>query len=477
MSLETRNFIGGEFVPAQSAQWLERQDPLTHRPLTRVPDSDLLDVVRAVQAANKAWSAWSRVEGEARADHLRKIAERLKAREDEFAHAVSLETGTPIARARISAARAREVFGYLSEAITAVRPTDETAEARFWNHRLPIGLVAIVSPLDEPLFTLGSRVAAALSAGNVVIAKPSSHAPRTAQLFAECVLQAGLPAGVFNLVQGRGERVGAAIAQHPGISTVSFTGSTDTGRRLQINAAEFLKRTQLALGACNSVLVLDGVDLVKTSAAVARLCLTGLVPQALKGQRVFVQDSIYKKFLEAFQTAVERIATGDPRLDSTELGPLARSRDVEGFRRAVAQARSEKGKLLVGGVEPQEGNFVRPTVVYDLHLCSTLQQDEVTGPLALVESVKYPHDAIRHTNTSPLGSAAYVFHPDGEAARKIAERIECGRVFINTAEPPWSVRATYGGLKLSGLGAEGGLASLMFFSRQSLLAMPRIESS
>jgi acyl-CoA reductase-like NAD-dependent aldehyde dehydrogenase len=286
-------------------------------------------------------------------------------------------------------------------------------------------------------------------------------------------LPAGFSASVFNLVQGRGVQVGRAITSHPGISTIAFVGRTETGREIQAAGSEFLKRVQLSLSGSNAVLVFAETDLEKTAAAVVRLCLTSETSAAFRGARVFIQESIYQEFLELLKVQAGAVKAAMPRQVGSRLGPLisAEARDV--FCSRVAQATSEKGKILFGGTERPEdlprGNFVVPTAIYDFTLCSTLQQEEVIGPLVLVSSFKYQNDAVKLASNSPFGQVVYLFHRDASKALRIAYKIDSGRVFINPSRPIWDSRGHFAGIKASGLGGEGGPEGLDFFRRQTMI--------
>jgi aminomuconate-semialdehyde/2-hydroxymuconate-6-semialdehyde dehydrogenase len=474
------NFIGGEFVEPSTKSWFEKLNPATGSNMAEVPDSDLLDVVRAIQAANKAWGTWQKSEVSQRVELLLAIAEALTSQAERLAGLQSLEEGSPYHDAlKNSLPRASGIFRHHARLLeTSLEKSLIGARETFSSHRLPYGVTAILTPWCDPFVNLASRAAASLAAGNVVIAKPSELAPQSAQAFAEVLHSAGLPSGVFNLVQGRGDKAGRALVGHPGLSLISFMGKTTTGRDVLAQSAEFLKRTHLALGARNPVLVFAGTDLKKSMPAIVAATMPFHGQTCLRGSRVFVQETIYDQFLESYQAEVAKLKTGDPMHEQTSLGPLV-SPDLKArFEAAVSQSETEKGKLLFGGrgvpdgLEGafKEGFFVRPTAVFDLTLCSTLQQEEVVGPLVTIASFKYQHDAIKQANNNPFGQAAYVFEPQAARAMRVAQKIEAGRVFINSSGPLGDVRMGFGGLKTSGLGREGGEELLNFFSKQTLIS-------
>lgn len=474
--IETRSYIGGDFVNPNEDKWFEQSSPVTHELISRVPNSGLMDVVRAVQAANKGYSAWQKEPKASCSDACQKIADSLLQAALEIALIQSQETGLPFTQSMQTLHRAVALFRFysgLSAEIAGMPSAQMGAKSSHLvrSNYLPIGVVALILPAHDPVIAFASRLAAALAAGNVVIAKASSSAPRTYDALARAIHRSGLSPGVFNLLQGRGVAVGQAIVQHPGLSTLSFAGRTDTGRIIAQEASEPLKRLQMSLSACNSILVFDGVEVEQVAKLVAGLSLSGRAPAHLRGARVFVQERIYKEFLSALEHVAKQIVIGDPSRPETDLGPLIRVHEKQRFTDAVSQALKERGKLLPQSAEmlPERGNFVRPTVVYDVSLCSTLQQEEILGPLAMVESFKYQHDAIKTANNSPFGQIAYVFHADPDKAATIGARISAGRVILNPGvQIELPLEASFGGLRASGFGREGGLASFEFFSRQTM---------
>lgn len=464
--MKMQNFIGGEFVDPQSKKWMVRTSPWTSTVDAEIPDSDLMDVVKSIQAANKAWATWQKIEAPQRAAHLTAIADQLQSRAVELAKAQSADEGCAEKYAAfVSLPRAIEIFRNFARLILDgnVRAA-ASSSTLFTSHRLPHGVVALITPYSDPFVSLASRVAPAIAAGNVVIAKPSEFAPRSAQEFSACVAASGLPSGVFNLVQGRGESVGQSLVMHPGLSMIAFIGSTDVGRQILVQSAEQLKKIHLSMSGRNPVLIFNGTDLVKTMPAIVQATMNFHGPTCYRGSRLFVQEAIYKDFLAAYQTAVDKLAL--------EIGPLANERLRDRFKSAVEQAVAENGKILFGGSHQTErpGFFVAPTAVFDLTNCSTLQQEEVIGPFVTISSFKYQHEAIKHANTSPLGLGAYVFEPQGAKALRVAQKLEAGRIFINSPGPIFNDSIGAGGLKASGLGREGAAELLEFFSKASVIA-------
>jgi aminomuconate-semialdehyde/2-hydroxymuconate-6-semialdehyde dehydrogenase len=479
------NLIGGEWKAPMAQTWFSRENPSTGEPHAEVPDSDLMEVVQAVQAANQAFQAWQKLEKDERPRLLNGIAARLEAKLEALSRLQCADTGILLVRARAIVAEASALFRARAAELDSGLVQNEAAlKARVKHERLPIGLVGILTPSSDALSMMASRVSAALAAGNAVILKPSELAPLTAQAFSEIVLEAlqetGLPAGIFNLVQGRGEQAGMALVQHPGISTLAFAGRTENGRRVLAASAEFLKKTHLALGGRNPVLVFADSNFEELMPLLKRIALGTDGPACLRGSRFFVQESAYKRFLELFEATIASTVIGDPCELQTELGPLISAGDKKRFQEAVAQASREKGKELLPHERREEslarlpislgqGHFMAPAVSYDLTLCSTLQQEEIPGPFVSVASFKYLHEAVKHANNSPLGLAAYVFHGDEAKAMRVASQIAAGRIFVGGGARDVDA-FSFGGVKQSGLGLEGGDELVRFFSRETLIA-------
>lgn len=463
---ENLNFIGGEFVPATSGKTLEKRDPSTGEPNAHIADSDLLDAVGAIRAAHQNLAAWTKTSAEERAALLTSIAAAIEANAAAFALAIARDLGTPVAQTlRFSVPDAAAHFRAHASLVTET--ADRTSSLK--QSKAPVGLVAVITPASDPLACLASRVAPALAQGNAVIAKVARTAPETGVVFAQTLKDAGVPAGVFACLQGRGDVIGEILVQHPGISTIAFMGSSEVGRRVNAVAAESMKKIHLSLGAKNAVLLFGGVDLENVVPKVAAIC-AGLFPsRALQGSRLFVQQTIFGETLERLKAEFDALRIGSPLESGTQLGPLPTDIATKRFREAVAMARKENGKMVTGAnAEQLKDHFVSPTLFADLTNCSTLQQDEIAGPLVLASSFKYQHEALKHANVSPFGRAGYVFEADPEKADRVARKFEVGCVYLNSSEPHFAARQAVPLLKNSGSNDEGTIALLDFFSRSSV---------
>jgi acyl-CoA reductase-like NAD-dependent aldehyde dehydrogenase len=455
-STQHLNFINGEFVSSTSGKWLQKRllsdqaiGPEIKPEIKReVADSDLMDVVRAVQAANKALPNWIKTTPEQRAQTLLKIADLIEKQAGAFAKVIFEDLGTNEAETlRSSIPVAIEHFRAHARAIDPSVMEKQSP---------PLGLVAAIFPASDPLVCMASRIAPALAYANVMIAKASRFTPATGALFSQVVKEAEIPAGVFNLLQGRGDEVGEAIVRHPGIQAISFMGSTETGRKVALSAAESFKKVHYSLGAKNPVLVFANTDLTTTIPQVARLCLGSHPSLAYKGSRLFIQESIFKPAVELLKTEIEKSPTM----------PLAKPEHVTRYNEAIRLALKENGRPIVGGGEMSESNhWVMPALFADLTNCSTLQQDEIAGPLVLASSFKYQHEALKHANVSPYGRLGFVFENDPEKALRVAEKLEAGSVFTNNSNVRFDALEEIPLLKNSGFSPEGGAALARFFSR------------
>ena len=488
------NFIGGERRLPIGGEYLTRHEPATGEAVTNVPDSDLVDLALSLKAANSAFTLWGALSRSERATLLLKAAEILSAHAPELAALDSRLTGQPLAEANAVTApaaaeefrrHAHRLFANPQKAPDRITQAPSGGEEVSFSRLHPVGLVGLILPWSAPTFELARKLAPALAAGCCVIIKPTSLAPASALRMAELLHISGFPPGTVNVVCGRGESIGEAMAMHPGISTLSLTGSLQTARLVQASTASapgtLLKKWQMSLGGRNAVLVFGDVNIEKAAVDVAELCFPFHARTADRGSRLFIQESIYKPFLDALARAVtEKLSVGAPEDPQTRIGPLPSAELMGRFESACEQARAEKGKPLLGRAtgRAREGWFVEPEIFYDLTLCSTLQQEEVIGPFVTASSFKYQHDAIKQANASPYGKTSYVFTSELARALKVSVKLEAGTVEVNptrvsttglatTAPGSAAMRAIGAGNKNSGLGADGGEELFEFFQKPS----------
>jgi aminomuconate-semialdehyde/2-hydroxymuconate-6-semialdehyde dehydrogenase len=466
------NYIGGEFVPAQAGRWLEDLDPARNRRIASIPRSESSDVDDAANAASEARrGAWGQSGVGERADLLEAVADKIEARLDDFARLESLDTGKPFALARsVDIPRAVANFRFFAGAVRHQSTgCHSMANALNYTVRKPVGTFGLITPWNLPLYLLSWKTAPALAMGNCVVAKPSELTPLTASALAEVFSEIGAPAGCFNLVHGLGAEVGQAIVEHEDITGISFTGGTETGKRVAATAAPMFKKLSLELGGKNPSIVFADCDLEKTVEGVVRAAFANQGQVCLCGSRILVERSIYDQFSAAFVERVRELRPGDPQQGDTNFGALISlgHRDkVEGYAKLAAE---EGGEILCGGKRPElsgdlaEGAFFEPTVVAGLAPSSRCSTEEIFGPVVTLHPFDTEAEALEIANGVRYGLAASVWTNDLTRAHRVSEAIESGMVWVNT----WllrDLRVPFGGMKDSGVGREGGRHSLEFFS-------------
>ena len=470
--LHINPFIAGRHVEPHSGRYLDDLDPATGQPCARVADGDARDVEAAVQAAAAAFPAWARTPAAERSRLLLDIAHRIETDLERLAHAECLDTGKPIRLARtVDIPRAASNFRFFATAILHTHSEAYRTDTLALNYTLhqPLGVVALISPWNLPLYLFSWKIAPALAAGNTAVAKPSELTPMTAHLLAEICAAAGLPPGVLNVVHGQGRKVGAALVAHPQVRAVSFTGGTATGADIARTAAPLFKKLTLELGGKNPNLVFADADMDVALQTSVRSAFDNQGEICLCGSRIFVEQSAYARFVERFVAQARRLKIGDPLEADTDQGALISAAHRDKVLSYVELARQEGGRILCGG-DPaavsgrcQGGFFVEPTVIVDLPVECRVNQEEIFGPVVTITPFRDEDEAIRYANATPFGLSASLWTRDLARAHRVAERLETGTVWVNC----WllrDLRTPFGGVKNSGLGREGGEEALCFFT-------------
>ncbi|MFI5932910.1 aldehyde dehydrogenase family protein [Actinoplanes sp. NPDC051494] len=458
-------YIGGRWVSPNSDTTLPVENPATEEIIGHVPAGNAVDVDRAVTAARTAFEGWSRTPSAERGAMLGKLHEALSARTGEIARTVGLELGTPlkIAKAVQAGLPLAVLRGY---ADLASNPAPEETIGHSLIAREPVGVVGAITPWNYPLHQVVAKVAAALAAGCTVVLKPSELTPLVAYLLLDAADEAGLPAGVLNLVPGTGRDVGAAIAGHPDVDMVSFTGSTATGRAITHAAADRIAKVSLELGGKSANIILADADLTKAVKVGVGNAFLNSGQTCTAWTRMLVHRSLYADAVELAATAAAGYRTGDPFDETTRLGPLvsaAQRARVQGF---IARA---DAKLVAGGAPvPDKGYFVPATVFADVDPDSELAQEEIFGPVLSIIPFEDDDDAVRIANNSRYGLAGGVWGTPYRAL-DVARRLRTGAVDVNGAA--FNPVAPFGGYKQSGIGRELGAHGLAEFQQTKAIQL------
>jgi aldehyde dehydrogenase (NAD+) len=456
------HWIDGQAVPFDGPG-IDVVNPATGAVIAAVPDGTAADVDRAVAAATAAFPAWAATAPAERAAIVQRISERLQARAEEIAATITADVGAPIAFSRMAQAGLPIMVTAMTAGLAEDFPWSEEI-ANSLIVREPIGVVGAITPWNFPLQQLVTKVVPAMLAGNTVVLKPSEVAPLVVRIFAEVAADAGLPAGVFNVVYGTGQVVGEAIASHPGIGMVSFTGSTRVGKRISVVASETVKRVALELGGKSAAIILRDAD------------LEAAVPQVLAGAwansgqvcgaytRMLVPAELRDEAVRLVREAAGEFTVGDPTDETTRLGPVIseaqRRRVVDYIEKGVADGAT----VVTGGPGPVEGleggAYVRPTIFADVDPDSVIAREEIFGPVLAIISYTDDDNAVEIANNTIYGLNGAVFG-EAEHALAIAKRMHTGQVAINDSQ--MNLLAPFGGYKQSGNGREMGRFGLEEF--------------
>lgn len=460
-------YINGAWVPSEGTGVLEVTNSATEEIIATIPDGTVGDVDKAVAAARAAFEGWSALPKEKRAEYLMKIHAGLEARTQEIAEAVTREVGMPVGLSTmIQVGLPKGNF-----AITAGLLSTYEFEEQIGNSlvvREPFGVVGCISPWNYPLHQIALKVAPALAAGNTVVVKPSEVAPINAFILAEIVHDAGLPAGVFNLVTGVGPVVGEAIAAHPDVDMVSFTGSTRAGKRVAEVAAQNVKKVSLELGGKSPNVILDDLDdegFTKAVAAGVGKCFSNSGQTCTALTRMLVPRARLAQAEQIAAATAAKFTVGDPFDPATRLGPLVSAVQRERVRGFIQTGIDEGATLVTGGTDSPEGLsagfFVRPTIFSNVTPDMTIAREEIFGPVLSIIPYEDEDEAIRIANDTVYGLAAGVWSATPEHAKQVARRLKAGQVEVNGGS--FNPAAPFGGYKQSGLGREAGKFGLEEF--------------
>jgi aldehyde dehydrogenase (NAD+) len=451
-------YIDGAWVDPAAPSTLGIVNPATEETFAQISLGSRQDVDRAAKAARRAFATHSEVSVEDRLSCLRKIIEGFRARLPELARMMTLEMGAPITFATERQATVA-LFHFEEAARVLARYRFEERMGNGIVRREPIGVCGLITPWNWPLNQVASKVAPALATGCTVVLKPSEIAPLSSMLFAEIVHDAGLPAGVFNLVNGDGPTVGEAIAAHPEIDMVSFTGSTAAGVRVAKLAADTVKRVAQELGGKSANIILADADLKAAVIAGVHACYTNAGQNCQSPTRMLIPRARRDAAFEAAREALDTIHLGDPLDPASTMGPLVSQVQYEKVQDLIQSGVDEGATLVAGGMgrpsELNRGYYVRPTVFGDVTPQMRIAREEIFGPVLSIMSYDTEDEAIEIANDTPFGLAGFVQSKDRNRARTVADRIRAGRVYLNGA--PFDRTLPFGGYKQSGNGREFGV--------------------
>jgi aminomuconate-semialdehyde/2-hydroxymuconate-6-semialdehyde dehydrogenase len=466
------NYIGGNICNPISGHYLDNFEPATGKVYSLIPDSDHNDVAVAVEAAQNAFPYWSSLSIETRSVWLMKLADKIEEHLEQFAEAESKDNGKPITLARtMDIPRAVSNFKFFAHAITQFHSESHHMEGVGINYTLrqPIGVVGCISPWNLPLYLLTWKIAPALAAGNTVVAKPSEITPYTAFLLSKVCQEINFPAGVLNFVHGLGPKVGEAICVHPSVKAISFTGGTSTGKRIASVAAPMFKKLSLELGGKNPNIIFADCDYEEMLATSVRSSFANQGQICLCGSRIFVERPLYEKFKTDFVARVSKLQVGDPMDNNTKTGAVVSESHMNKVLSYIELAKAEGGTVITGGERANvpdrcaEGWFINPTVIEGLAYNCRTNQEEIFGPLVTIMPFDTEEEVLMYANSTDYGLAATLWTQNLSRAHRMTEKLASGIVWVNC----WLVRdlrTPFGGVKNSGVGREGGMEALHFFT-------------
>lgn len=449
-------YIGGQWVAPAEAKTLDVINPADESVAGRISLGSAADVDKAVAAAKAAFPAWSETSKEERLALLERIAGEYQKRYSDIAEAITEEMGAPAALSQ--RAQAAVGIGHLQTAIAVLKDFEfESLRGGTMIKREPIGVCGFITPWNWPINQIATKVFPALATGCTMVLKPSEIAPFSAYVFAQVMDSAGVPAGVFNMVNGDGPTVGAAIASHPDVDMVSFTGSTRAGVAVAKAAADTVKRVHQELGGKSPFLVLEDADVSAAVTAAMRHMLTNSGQSCNAPTRLLVPKARMEEAKEAARAVAEKTTVGDPKGDA-QLGPVVSDVQWTKIQGLIGRGVEEGATLVCGGPGKPDGldkgYYVRPTVFADVDNGMTIAREEIFGPIMTIIGYEDEEQAIEIANDTPYGLAAYVHSSDTDHARRVAARLRAGQVNINGASPDFM--APFGGYKQSGNGREWG---------------------
>jgi aminomuconate-semialdehyde/2-hydroxymuconate-6-semialdehyde dehydrogenase len=480
--ITVRHFIDGEWADSTDAATFESVSPIDNTVIAQVARGSAADADRAVDAARRAFDRgpWPKMSPAARKKLLHAAATLIEERLEEFAAAETRDMGKPISESRTkdvprAAYNLRFFAGFAEHTHTETyaKPWDKVMT---YTLREPAGVSACISPWNFPLMLETWKIAPALAFGNTVVLKPAEQSPLTAALLAQAFADAGMPPGVFNVVQGFGPgEAGERLTEHPGVDLVTFTGESATGRLIMAKAAGTLKRCSFELGGKSAAIVMADADLDRAVPGTIDGIFRNQGEVCLAGSRLFVQRPIYDEFCARYVAAAQDLAVGDPREPATQIGPLVSREHLDKVLSYIRLGEQEGAKLLTGGHRITDGaladgNYVAPTVFADVENGWRISQEEIFGPVQVIAPFGDVDEAIALANDSRYGLAGMIWTASLDTAHQVAREVRTGTMWVNCFFIR-DLRAPFGGMKDSGVGREGGSHSEEFFTEAKAVVM------
>lgn len=465
------HFIDGQYSPSASDRWMDKINPATGEKTADIALGDQMEIQRAVDASAKALASWSATSAQQRFEILNRISELINERAEMLAMAETNDTGKPLRLSReVEIPRASSNFRFFATAALQFSSESHAMHSAInYTLRQPVGIVGCISPWNLPLYLFTWKIAPALAAGNCVVSKPSELSPTTANLLGQICLDAGLPPGVLNIVQGLGAQAGDAIVRHPRIKAVSFTGGTRTGQLISSVAGPMFKKLSLELGGKNPCLVFADCKMERTVSEVARLAFSNQGQICLCGSRILIERRIYAEFKERLLDKISKLRIGDPLDPDTQFASLISAEHQQKVLGYIELAQKEGGRILLGGHALQlqgrcsNGFFVAPTVIEGLGPACRTNMEEIFGPVITLQAFDTEEEALQLANASDYGLAATLWTSDVDRVQRVSSHINAGIVWVNC----WLVRdlrTPFGGVNASGVGREGGWEVMRFFT-------------
>lgn len=459
------NHINGQSVAAQSGEVFEILSPVDLKILANVAKSSAADVNDAAEAAHQAFATWKDMDGVERRKILNNVADAIEARAEEIALVESMDTGQSIRFMAKAALRGADNFRFFADKAPQARDGKTLRSGGQINmtSRRPIGPIGVITPWNTPFMLSTWKIAPALAAGCTIVHKPAEFSPMSAKLLVEIAESAGLPKGVWNVVNGFGEDAGKALTEHPHIKAIGFVGEGVTGSMITAQGAKTHKRVHLELGGKNPVIVFDDADLDRAVDAVVFMIYSLNGERCTSSSRLLVQDTIYDEFTKKVAQRADSIKVGHPLDPQTVVGPLIHPEHEAKVLSYFEIAKQEGAVIAAGGVKVgEEGCFVRPTLFVNAHNKMRIAQEEIFGPVLTAIPFKDEAEAIDIANDTEFGLAAYVWTSDLNRSMRVTDKLEAGMIWVNS-ENTRHLPAPFGGVKASGIGRDGGDWSFDFY--------------